>query len=59
MKKTLLTLILMTAVMHVAFAQCGFVAVAYNDATTRSTASVGQIFTQGVSVGGNYANEGL
>ena len=58
MKKTLQTLILLTAVMLVAFAQYGFVAVAYDDNITHSSASVGQMFTQGVSVDDNYANEG-
>ena len=59
MKKLFLTFVLLTAVTHVTFAQCGFVAVAYDDNITRSAASVGQMFTQGVSVDGNYANEGL
>ncbi len=59
MKKILLTSILLAAVMHATFAQYGFVAVAYDDATTRSSASVGQMFTQGVSIDHNYANEGL
>ena len=59
MKKLFLTLVLLAAVVHASFAQCGFVSVAYDDATTRSAASVGQMFTLGVSVDGSYANEGL
>ncbi|MCQ2265611.1 MAG: hypothetical protein MJZ46_06190, partial [Bacteroidales bacterium] len=58
MKKILLTSILLAAVMHVTFAQYGFVVVAYDDAVTHSTASVGQLFTMGVEADG-YANEGL
>ncbi len=59
MKKLLLTSVLLVGIVAGLFAQCGFVAVAYDDASTHSAASVGQLFAQGVSVGGNYANEGL
>ncbi len=59
MKKLILTSVLLAAVTHATFAQSGFVAVAYDDAATRSASSVGQLFTLGVSIDGNYANEGL
>ncbi len=59
MKKISLIFVLLFGMMAGLFAQCGFVAVAYDDGTTRSAASVGQMFTLGVSVDGNYANEGL
>ena len=59
MKKIFLALVLLAAVVQVTFAQCGFVTVAYDDDVTRSAASVGQMFTLGVSIDGNYANEGL
>ena len=59
MKKIFLALVLLAAVMQVTFAQCGFVTVAYDDDVTRSATSVGQMFTLGVSIDGNYANEGL
>ena len=59
MKKLFLTSILMVGFVTGLFAQYGFVAVAYDDAATHSSASVGQMFTLGVSVDGNYANEGL
>ena len=59
MKKLFLTFVWLIAVVCAAYAQCGFVAVAYDDNITRSAASVGQMFTQGVSVDDRYANEGL
>lgn len=59
MKKLFLTFVWLIAVVCAAYAQCGFVAVAYDDNATHSSASVGQQFTLGVSIGGNYANEGL
>ena len=59
MKKISLIFVLLVGFVAGLFAQCGFVAVAYDDATTRSAASVGQLFPLGVSVDGNYANEGL
>ena len=59
MKKLLLTFVLLVGFVAGLFAQCGFVAVAYDDAATRSAASVGQLFPLGVSVDDNYANEGL
>ena len=59
MKKLLLTFVLLVGFVAGLFAQCGFVAIAYDDATTRSAASVGQLFPLGVSVDNNYANEGL
>ena len=59
MKKILLIFVLLFGMMAGLFAQCGFVAAAYDDAATHSAASVGQMFTLGISVGGNYANEGL
>lgn len=59
MKKTSILLLLACCLANATFAQYGFVSMTGDDAPSQSSLSVGQLFTQGVSVDGNYANEGL